>query len=59
VRVLEALAQANRELGTATVIITHNAAIKDMAHRVIYFANGRVARTVVNSDRCKPSDIVW
>jgi putative ABC transport system ATP-binding protein len=59
VRVLEALAQANRELGTATVIITHNAAIKDMAHRVIYFANGRVARTVVNADRCKPSDIVW
>ncbi len=59
VRVLEALAQANRELGTATVIITHNAAIKDMAHRVIYFANGRVARTVVNAKRCEPSDIAW
>ena len=35
VRVLEALAKVNRELGTTTAIITHNAAIREMANRVI------------------------
>ena len=49
VRVLEALATVNRQLGTTTAIITHNAAIKEMTHRVIYFANGRVAEIVTNS----------
>jgi putative ABC transport system ATP-binding protein len=59
VRVLEALAAANRDLGTTTVIITHNAAIKDMAHRVMYFANGTVSSIHVNARRLPPSDISW
>lgn len=59
VRVLEALATVNRELHTTTVIITHNAAIREMAHRVIYFANGRVADVVVNSRQRAPSEISW
>ncbi|MDX1401966.1 MAG: ABC transporter ATP-binding protein, partial [Kiloniellales bacterium] len=33
--VLEAIETVNRELGTATILITHNAAIADMADRVI------------------------
>ena len=40
--VLEALAQVNTELGTTTVVITHNAAIAQMADRVIRLADGRV-----------------
>ena len=40
--VLEALAQVNAELGTTTVVITHNAAIAQMADRVIRLADGRV-----------------
>jgi putative ABC transport system ATP-binding protein len=59
VRVLEALAAANRDLGTTTAIITHNAAIKDMADRVFYFANGAVSETVVNARKLPPSDIRW
>ena len=59
IRVLEALANVNRELGTTTVIITHNAAIRDIAHRVIYFADGKVARTLVNAHRLAPSDVSW
>lgn len=59
VRVLEAIADANRNLGTTTAIITHNAAIKDMADRVIYFANGGVAETVTNPRRASPVDIRW
>ena len=41
--VLEALERVNRELGTATVVITHNAAIAGMADRVVRLADGRVA----------------
>ena len=40
--VLEALAHVNTELGTTTVVITHNAAIASMADRVIRLADGRV-----------------
>jgi putative ABC transport system ATP-binding protein len=57
--VLEALASVNKELGTTTVIITHNAAIKDIAHRVVYVADGRIARIVENERRLAPSDVSW
>src|SRR6516165_11823866 len=41
--VLEAIERVNRELGTTTAVITHNAAIADMADRVIALADGRIA----------------
>jgi putative ABC transport system ATP-binding protein len=41
--VLDALARVNAELGTTTIVITHNAAIAGMADRVIRLADGRVA----------------
>ncbi len=59
VRVLEALSQVNRELGTTTALITHNAAIKDMAHRVLLFGDGRITGTQVNETRKPPSEISW
>ena len=59
VKVLEALAEANSTLGTTTAIITHNAAIKDMAHRVFMFADGRIASTHENTVRARPADISW
>ena len=40
--VLEAIERVNRELGTATVVITHNAAIAGMADRVVRLADGRI-----------------
>jgi putative ABC transport system ATP-binding protein len=52
--VLEALQNVNRTYGTTTIIITHNAAIADVADRVIYFADGRVSKVVKNE---KPKDI--
>jgi putative ABC transport system ATP-binding protein len=59
IRVIEALVTINAELGTTTVIITHNAAIKDVAHRVIYFLDGRISRIEENERRLKPSELVW
>jgi putative ABC transport system ATP-binding protein len=59
IRVLQALEQANRELHTTTAIITHNAEIRKMAHRVLYFGDGRITRTEVNERRLSPSEISW
>ena len=59
IRVLEALSQVNEELGTTTALITHNAAIKDMAHRVLMFGDGRITGTQVNATRKPPSAISW
>ena len=59
VRVLEALEQVNRELGTTTVVITHNAGIAAMADRVIHLSDGRVASIERNSTRKPPREISW
>ncbi|HEY9642198.1 MAG TPA: ABC transporter ATP-binding protein, partial [Coleofasciculaceae cyanobacterium] len=40
--VLEALEQVNRELGTTTVVITHNAGIAAMADRVVMMRSGEI-----------------
>lgn len=59
VHVLETLAQANRELGTTVLIITHNVGIAAMAHRVLHFLDGRIARTEINEKTTDPKDISW
>ena len=58
-RVLETLAQANRELGTTVIIITHNAGIAAMAHRVFHFLDGKIARVVENERLADPREIEW
>lgn len=57
--VLEALERINRELGTATVIITHNADIAGMADRVIYLSNGRISEVRVQSVKKSPGELQW
>jgi len=57
--VLEALERINRELGTSTVIITHNADIARMADRVIRLSSGIVAETYRNPDKKPPGDLHW
>ena len=59
IRVLEALAAVNEDLGTTTAVITHNAAIRKMAHRVIYLQDGRIARVEENATRLSPNEISW
>lgn len=57
--VLEALSRINAELGTTTAIITHNAPIQRMAHRVFMFHDGRIAETHVNDERLAASEMSW
>jgi len=57
--VLEAIDRVNRELGTTTCIITHNASIGDMADRVLTLADGRIVKERVNPRRASPREIAW
>jgi len=57
--VLEALQAVNRDLGTTTAVITHNAVIADLADRVIRMVDGRIADVTVNEHRAEPRDLVW
>ena len=57
--VLEVLENVNRELGTTTAVITHNAAIAAMADRVIRMSSGRIVETTRNARRLSPSELSW
>jgi putative ABC transport system ATP-binding protein len=57
--VLEAIERVNRELRTTTAIITHNAAIADMADRVLHMRSGAIAKERRNERRAAPSDLMW
>ena len=57
--VLEAIERVNRELGTLTVIITHNAVMADMADRVIHFSDGKVHHIRGNEQRAPVTSLNW
>jgi putative ABC transport system ATP-binding protein len=57
--VLEALRRVNAELGTTTVVITHNAAIASMADRVIRLADGRVVSVEDRTEKLAPAELSW
>ncbi|ADP97893.1 ABC transporter ATP-binding protein [Marinobacter adhaerens] len=59
VLVLEALDKANRETGTTTVIITHNASIAGMADRVITLSDGNISGELLNERRQDPRTLSW
>jgi putative ABC transport system ATP-binding protein len=59
VKVLEALQSVNRELGTTTAVITHNAGIADIAHRVITLSDGRIESVRTNASRRAATEIEW
>lgn len=57
--VLDVIEKVNRELGTTTAVITHNAAIAEMADRVISLADGRIGQTRTNETKLRPQDLKW
>ncbi len=57
--VLEALEKVNRELGTLTVLITHNVGIAAMADRVIRLSDGRIVETRINETRRPARELAW
>lgn len=57
--VLEVIARINAELGTTTVVITHNAAIAGMADRIVRLGDGRIQQIERNTRRVSPSELSW
>ena len=57
--VLEAIARVNKELGTTTAVITHNAAVADMADRVFSMADGHIVNERRNEKPLPASELHW
>jgi putative ABC transport system ATP-binding protein len=57
--VLVVLERVNREVGTTTAVITHNAAIAAMGDRVIRLRSGRIVETRANPQRARPEELSW
>jgi putative ABC transport system ATP-binding protein len=57
--VLEVIDRVNRELGTTTAVITHNATIAHMADRVISLSDGRIASVHQNAQKLSASELQW
>lgn len=57
--VLEALEEVNRELGTTTAVITHNAGIAAMADRVVTMRSGQISSVQCNEKKVAPAQLEW
>jgi putative ABC transport system ATP-binding protein len=57
--VLDVIERINRELGTATALITHNAPIAQIADRVVTLADGRIQSDTHVARRARASELTW
>jgi putative ABC transport system ATP-binding protein len=57
--VLQVLDRVNRELGTTTAVITHNAPVAAMADRVVRIADGQIVEEHRNEVKTPPEEIEW
>ncbi len=59
ITVLEAVERINREIGTLTIIITHNAAMAAMADRVLHLSDGHIVKERRNEQRMPVTSLEW
>jgi putative ABC transport system ATP-binding protein len=59
VLVLEAIERIHDELGTSTVLITHNVVIADMADRVLVMGDGTIHEERRNARRRPARELAW
>ena len=59
VQVLQVIEDINRQLGTATAVITHNAPVARMADRVVTLADGLIQNDYVNEKKENARDLQW
>jgi putative ABC transport system ATP-binding protein len=58
-QVLEVIARINAELGTTAMVITHNAAIAEIADRVLRLGDGRLLGEHKPARKLTPAEISW
>ena len=59
VQVLQAIVDVGREVGTTTLVVTHNAVVADLADRVARFSDGAVASLSANPRKRAPAELAW
>jgi len=59
VRVLDVIRRVNRELGTCTAVITHNAPVGEMADRVLTLSDGRIQSERKNPQPKQALELSW
>lgn len=57
--ILELMEQVNREYGCTIVIVTHNDAIKHMAHRILRLRDGELISDELNPSVMPARDLTW
>lgn len=58
-QVLNYLQKVNREMNKTLIVITHNAAIGDMADQIIYIRDGRIDRVRDNPHPVTADEVSW
>ena len=58
-RILQLLQDMCREENKTVIIVTHNAALKDMVDKVIYIKNGKADRVEINAEPKPVAEIEW
>lgn len=49
----------NADYGCTIVIVTHNDAIKNMAHRILRLRDGKIVEDEANAHRIAAKDLTW
>lgn len=57
--ILELMERVNRDYGCTVVIVTHNDAIKHMAHRILRLRDGELVSDERNTDLVSACDLTW
>ncbi|MCR4605043.1 MAG: ABC transporter ATP-binding protein [Eubacterium sp.] len=57
--ILELIEEVNQKYGNTVIMVTHNAAIRDMADRVIRLRDGKIRENTVNETKIKAKDLDW
>lgn len=57
--ILELLEKINEKYKTTIIVVTHNDAIKNMAHRVMRLRDGQIIKNKINETRTKAEDLEW
>jgi putative ABC transport system ATP-binding protein len=58
-RVLRLLVDLNRDLGKTVVVITHNAALAQVADRIVHLRSGEITEISENPSPIAPEEVVW